>query len=71
MLAFRVPTDARNAGVRVVSGAVVPQILLARNENRLAGETALDLVENPYLARYGNRVARLGHAAAARRAATT
>jgi minor extracellular serine protease Vpr len=55
VLAFRVPANARNAGVRVVSGAVVPQILLARNENRLAGETALDLVENPYLARYGNR----------------
>jgi minor extracellular serine protease Vpr len=56
VLSFRVPAGARNAGVRVVSGAVAPQILLARNENRLAGETALDLVENPYLANYGNRV---------------
>jgi subtilisin family serine protease len=55
VLSFRVPANARNAGVRVVSGAVVPQILLARNENRLAGETALDLIENPYLASYGNR----------------
>jgi hypothetical protein len=41
--------------VRVLSGAVAPQILLARNENRLAGETALGLVENPYLDRYGDR----------------
>jgi hypothetical protein len=56
VLSFRVPKGARNAGVRVLSGAVVPQILLARNENRLAGETALNLVENPYLDRYGDRV---------------
>ena len=56
VLSFRVPTGARNAGVRVLSGAVVPQLLLAPNENRLAGETALDLVENPYLDRYGDRV---------------
>jgi minor extracellular serine protease Vpr len=56
VLSFRVPANARNAGVRVISGAVDPQILLARNENRLAGETALDLVENPYLERYGDRV---------------
>jgi minor extracellular serine protease Vpr len=56
VLSFRVPAAARNAGVRVISGAVDPQILLARNENRLAGETALNLVENPYLGRYGNRV---------------
>ncbi|MEO9174073.1 MAG: S8 family serine peptidase, partial [Gaiellales bacterium] len=56
VLSFRVPANALNAGVRVLSGAVDPQILLARNENRLAGETALNLVENPYLARYGNRV---------------
>ena len=56
ILSFRVPPGSRNAGVRVLSGAVVPQILLARDENRLAGETALNLVENPYLDRYGNRV---------------
>jgi minor extracellular serine protease Vpr len=56
LLSLRVPKGARNAGVRVLSGAVVPQILLARNENRLAGETALNLVENPYLDRYGDRV---------------
>ena len=56
ILSFRVPKGARNAGVRVLSGAVAPQILLARNENRLAGEAALDLVENPYLDRYGDRV---------------
>jgi hypothetical protein len=54
VLSFHVPKGARNAGVRVVSGAVSPQILLARNENRLAGGTALDLVENPYLDRYGD-----------------
>jgi minor extracellular serine protease Vpr len=56
VLAFHVPKGARNAGVRVVSGAVVPQILLARDENRLAGQTALNIVENPYLDRYGDRV---------------
>ncbi len=57
-------------GVRVLSGAVVPQILLAPNENRLAGETALDLVENPYLDRYGDRVPVSG-LLLPRRAATT
>ena len=56
VLSFHVPKGARNAGVRVVRGAVSPQILLARNENRLAGGTALDLVVNPYLDRYGDRV---------------
>jgi minor extracellular serine protease Vpr len=56
VLSIRLPKGVRNAGVRVLSGAVVPQILLARDENRLAGETALNLVENPYLDRYGDRV---------------
>ena len=56
VLSFRVPRGARNAGVRVIDGAVLPQMLLAPSENRLAGETALDLVENPYLERYGDRV---------------
>jgi minor extracellular serine protease Vpr len=56
VLSFRVKRGARNAGVRVIDGAVDPQMLLAPNENRLAGETALDLVENPYLERYGDRV---------------
>ncbi len=37
---------ARNAGV-VAEGAVVPQILLARDENRLAGEPALPSNGNP------------------------
>ena len=37
---FIVPPGARNAGVEA-EGAVVPQILLARDENRLAGEPAL------------------------------
>jgi hypothetical protein len=56
VLSFHVPKGARNAGVRVIRGAVSPQVLLARNENRLAGQTSLDLVENPYLDRYGDRV---------------
>jgi hypothetical protein len=56
VLSFHVPKGARNAGVRVIRGAVSPQVLLARNENRLAGQTALDLVENPYLDRYHDRV---------------
>jgi hypothetical protein len=42
----------RNAGVQA-DGAVVPQILLAPDENRLAGEPALPSVGNPYLETYG------------------
>ena len=49
---FTVPAGARNAGV-VADGAVVPQILLARDENRLAGEPALPSNGNPYLETYG------------------
>ncbi len=49
---FRVPASARNAGV-VTSGPVRPLILLARNENRLAGVTALPMTDNPYLEGYG------------------
>jgi hypothetical protein len=49
---FTVPAGARNAGVEA-EGAVVPQILLARDENRLAGEPALPSVGNPYLETYG------------------
>ena len=49
---FTVPPGARNAGV-VAEGAVVPQILLARDENRLAGEPALPSNGNPYLESYG------------------
>ncbi|MDX6619386.1 MAG: minor extracellular serine protease Vpr [Gaiellales bacterium] len=49
---FTVPRGARNAGVEA-DGAVVPQILLARDENRLAGEPALPSVGNPYLETYG------------------
>jgi minor extracellular serine protease Vpr len=60
VLSFHVPKGAHNAGVRVIQGAVSPQILLARNENRLAGETALDLIENPYLDRYGDRIPESG-----------
>jgi minor extracellular serine protease Vpr len=49
---FTVPPGARNAGV-VAEGGVVPQILLARDENRLAGEPALPSNGNPYLETYG------------------
>jgi minor extracellular serine protease Vpr len=49
---FTIPAGARNAGV-VVDGAAVPQILLARDENRLAGEPALPSNGNPYLETYG------------------
>jgi minor extracellular serine protease Vpr len=49
---FIVPHGARNAGV-VAEGSVVPQILLARDENRLAGEPALPENGNPYLETYG------------------
>jgi subtilisin family serine protease len=49
---FIVPRGARNAGVEA-EGSVVPQILLARDENRLAGEPALPQNGNPYLETYG------------------
>ena len=49
---FIVPRGARNAGVEA-EGSVVPQILLARDENRLAGEPALPANGNPYLETYG------------------
>jgi minor extracellular serine protease Vpr len=49
---FIVPRGARNAGVEA-EGSVVPQILLARDENRLAGEPALPENGNPYLETYG------------------
>jgi hypothetical protein len=49
---FTIPAATRNAGV-VAVGAVVPQILLARDENRLAGEPALPSNGNPYLETYG------------------
>ena len=46
------PRGARNAGIEA-EGSVVPQILLARDENRLAGEPALPENGNPYLETYG------------------
>jgi minor extracellular serine protease Vpr len=49
---FIVPPGARNAGV-VAEGGVIPQILLARDENRLAGEPALPSNGNPYLETWG------------------
>ena len=51
---FAVPAGARNAGAAVTSGHAVPQLLLARDENRLGGETALPLALNPYLDRWGS-----------------
>ena len=49
---FIVPRGARNAGIEA-TGSVVPQILLARDENRLGGEPALPENGNPYLETYG------------------
>jgi hypothetical protein len=49
---FTLPKGVRNAGVEA-EGAVVPQILLERDENRLAGEPALPSNGNPYLETYG------------------
>jgi hypothetical protein len=49
---FIVPHGARNAGIEA-EGPVVPQILLARDENRLGGEPALPETGNPYLETYG------------------
>jgi hypothetical protein len=51
---FAVPAGARNAGAAVVSGRAVPQLLMARDENRLGGETALPVALNPYLDRWGS-----------------
>ena len=66
---FTVPPGARNAGV-VAEGGVVPQILLARDENRLAGEPALPSNGNPYLETYG-RFERSAACSCRRRAATS
>jgi minor extracellular serine protease Vpr len=52
---FPVPKGAHNAGAAVVAGRAVPQLLVARDENRLGGETALPLELNPYLDRWGSQ----------------
>ena len=53
VLSFTVPRGARNAGVRVESGAAIPQILVRRSEDALAGVTALPVALNPYADSYG------------------
>ncbi len=65
---FAVPAGARNAGAAVTSGRAVPQLLMARDENRLGGETALPLALNPYLDRWGSSRAGDGGAPADRAA---
>ena len=57
--AYRVtiPAGAANFGVAVLSGQVEPRIVVAGNETRLAGYTALPVYLNPYTDRYGERVA--------------
>jgi hypothetical protein len=42
-----------NFGVVVLSGRAVPHIVVAGDENRLAGYTALPLMVNPYFQSYG------------------
>jgi subtilisin family serine protease len=50
---IRVPAQAANAGVAVLSGNVYPHITLNGSEDRLAGYTALPLDLNPYRTSYG------------------
>jgi subtilisin family serine protease len=52
---FRVHVDrpVANFGVAVLSGHVTPRIVVAGDENRLAGYTALPLDFNPYRTSYG------------------
>jgi subtilisin family serine protease len=47
---------AANFGVAVTSGSVEPRILIARDENRVAGYTALPVNANPYDDRFEDRV---------------
>ncbi len=51
-----VPRRAANAGVVVLSGRAEPRIVLAGNEARLAGYSALPLYLNPYTSRYGEPI---------------
>ncbi len=52
---------AANIGVAVIAAGrgvkVEPRIVMGADENRLAGATALPRVTNPYLSRFGQRVA--------------
>jgi subtilisin family serine protease len=56
--AYRVTIRAgvANFGVVVLSGRAAPRIVLAGDETRLAGYTALPIYLNPYTDRYGERV---------------
>jgi hypothetical protein len=56
--AYRVtiPAGVANFGVVVLSGRAQPRIVLAGDETRLAGYTALPLYLNPYTDRYGEHV---------------
>jgi hypothetical protein len=45
--------NVANFGVVVLAGRAVPHVVLAGDENRLAGYTALPLMLNPYLQSYG------------------
>jgi subtilisin family serine protease len=47
------PRLVANFGVVVLSGRAVPHIVLAGDESRLAGYTALPVMLNPYLESYG------------------
>ena len=52
----RIPAGVANFGVVVLSGSVEARIVLAGDETRLAGYTALPLYLNPYTDRYGAHV---------------
>ncbi len=47
------PRLVANFGVAILSGRAVPHVVLAGDESRLAGYTALPLMLNPYLESYG------------------
>ncbi len=49
---FRLPASAANAGVVVLSGAVVPHVTFAGTEDHLAGYAGLPLDLNPYRKSY-------------------
>jgi hypothetical protein len=55
-----IPSGAANFGVVVLSGKAEARIVLAGNETRLAGYTALPLYLNPYTGRYGEHVRAVG-----------
>ncbi|HZU20457.1 MAG TPA: S8 family serine peptidase [Gaiellaceae bacterium] len=52
---FRLPAHVANAGVVVLSGAVVPHVTFDGSEDRLAGYAGLPEDLNPYRRSYGDR----------------